>query len=93
MKYRGTNKGLSEKGTTSHKGHFVMLQKWLYLQEEDSLSTMDTMAGPKVSFIRRFHCIPNVLKLKYSIELAHTVPSEHLANTQNCSSAQLSSIS
>ena len=53
-----SNKGPSKKGTASHKGHFVKSSYpyILNLQEEDILSTMETMVGPKVSFARRFLC-------------------------------------
>ena len=36
----------------------------------DSLSTMDKLAGPNVSFIERFHCIIKVIAIQLS-ELGH----------------------
>ena len=61
--YSGTSdKGHSEKGTTSQQRMqfwtpFPQQQFIFNLKEEDNLSTEDKMAGPEVSFIRRFHCI------------------------------------
>ena len=48
-----------------YKGHYsrhqiiisLQCQYNLNLWEEDNLSTKDKVAGPKMSFIRRFHCI------------------------------------
>ncbi len=51
------------KGQLLYKGHFQYAQNctcntisFFNLRKEDSLPTRDKMAGPKVSFTRRFHC-------------------------------------
>ena len=59
--FSGTsNKGHSEKGTTSLQGTllvpFPITEYTLNLQEKNHLSIEDKVADPKVSFIRRFHC-------------------------------------
>ena len=62
--YSGTSdKGLSEIGTTSQlRTQFWTPFPWqqfiFNLRAEDNLSTEAKMAGPKVSFTQRFHCIP-----------------------------------
>ncbi len=66
-----SNKGPSEKGTTYLQRHFhsnipncvhvhvhVYMQYIFNFQKEDNLPTRNKMAGPKVSFAWRFHCIP-----------------------------------
>ena len=50
------------KGQPPYKGHISAhpshcTNRYFNLREEDSLSTKDKMAGPKVSCIWRFHCI------------------------------------
>ena len=65
--YSGTSdKGPSKKGTTSHKGHFVNVPKVaipiviIPPRRGHILSTMDTMVGPKVSFIWTLHNVPKI---------------------------------
>ena len=59
---RTSNKGPSEKGTTSIPTKdtspcpFPIAFMHFNLRKEDNLSIKDKMAGPKVSFIWRFHC-------------------------------------
>ncbi len=43
----------------------------LDLREEDNLSIVDEMAGPKVSFIQRFHCIIIIISTLTSLEKWH----------------------
>ena len=62
-RYSGTSdKGPSEIGTTSLQGTnslspVYILSIHFNLRDRDNLSTRDKLATPKVSLIRRFHCI------------------------------------
>ena len=61
--YSGTsNKGPSEIGTTSLQRTLVAapcsyFSVLFYLRDRDNLSTRDKTISPKVSLVRRFHCI------------------------------------
>ena len=47
---------LSKKGTASLQRTLFSAPNIFNLREEDKLLTKDKIAGPNVSFIRRFHC-------------------------------------
>ncbi len=53
---------MQRRGQPLYKGQFIIIishsnNTFLDLREEDNLSIVDKMAGPKVSFIPRFHAL------------------------------------